>query len=280
MVVNMKNLRIITLCLCLSLSFVVDVHANALVEAARKGDLAAVKDFLDNRGYEIDTTDDKGNNALMQAVRTRNMHVVNFLLSRGININAKNKYGTTALGFAAQGAMYDTNYNPAQVVRILIEKGADINAVNKNGETILQEICSVKFINTASVRLLLEHGAKVNVKNNLGQTPLGYAVMWGNARLARLLVEYGADVDVKGTNGYTPLLSALSRFADLETAPEGTFMGNSNLSSEDNTKMAELFLEKGADVNAKSDDGQTPLSLAQKSKNAVMIQLVKRYGAK
>ena len=59
--------------------------------------------------------------ALMAAAKNPNPGVVKVLLENGANIYARNKYGMTALMYAANG-----NSNP-EVMKVLVEDGADLN---------------------------------------------------------------------------------------------------------------------------------------------------------
>ena len=58
---------------------------------------------------------------LLEAARIGNRARVAAVLESGVNVNAANKYGVTALGLAAERGHLDT-------VRLLVERGADVNA--------------------------------------------------------------------------------------------------------------------------------------------------------
>jgi ankyrin repeat protein len=47
--------------------------------------------------------------------------IVQLLLEKGADVNAKNKYGRTAL-------IYATERGYTEIVQLLLEKGADVNA--------------------------------------------------------------------------------------------------------------------------------------------------------
>src|SRR5262249_23190865 len=72
-------------------------------------------------------------------------------LSRGVDVNARNEYGTTALMRAAcQGH--------AAVVRSLLEHRADPNIARNDKFTALA--LAAFFGHTETVRILIEHGAR------------------------------------------------------------------------------------------------------------------------
>ena len=61
--------------------------------------------------------------ALLDAARTGDRAKVVALLDSGVSANATNKYGVSALGFAAERGHFD-------IVRLLVERGADVNVVD------------------------------------------------------------------------------------------------------------------------------------------------------
>ena len=61
--------------------------------------------------------------ALLDAARTGDRAKVVALLDSGVSANTTNKYGVSALGFAAERGHFD-------IVRLLVERGADVNVVD------------------------------------------------------------------------------------------------------------------------------------------------------
>ena len=71
-----------------------------------------------------------GQTALQIASCYAGKEIVELLISRGININEKDKNGETALHIAVQ-------YNRKEIAEFLISHGININEKDKNGETCL-----------------------------------------------------------------------------------------------------------------------------------------------
>jgi outer membrane protein assembly factor BamB len=89
----------------------------ALWEAAGRGDLAAVRKLLDE-GTPVDARTRYGATALSFACDKGQLEVVTLLLERGADPNAKDRfYGATPLAWAAQ-------HGAVEVARLLVEKGA------------------------------------------------------------------------------------------------------------------------------------------------------------
>ncbi len=78
----------------------------------------------------------------------------------------------------------------------MIRYGIDVNAANKNGQTALMGACLLEFNENESVMLaLLENGARTNVSDGAGNTPLIYAAQNQNKldakQITDLLFDFG-----------------------------------------------------------------------------------------
>ena len=129
--------------------------------------------------------------------------IINILLEKGADINAKDNYGRTPLMHAIQYGCSE------EVIKILLEKGADINAKDNYGWTPLmyaiQYGCSEEVI-----KILLEKGADINAKDNYGWTPLMHAIheceCECSKEVIKILLEKGADINAKDNYDCTPLM--------------------------------------------------------------------------
>jgi ankyrin repeat protein len=85
--------------------------------AARKGDAAAVRAFLD-KGFDVNAKTRYGATALSYACDKGHVEVVKLLIERGANVNVKDTfYGEVPLGWAL-------SHGHAQVLKLLLDKGA------------------------------------------------------------------------------------------------------------------------------------------------------------
>lgn len=108
-----------------------------LFEAVRKGDAAAVTALLD-KGADVNAKYRYGTTALFKAAERGNAEVTKVLLDRGVDVNVKDTfYHTNAMSWALQNDHYD-------VVRLLLQKGAEgaddvlMNGVQQNKEEIVK----------------------------------------------------------------------------------------------------------------------------------------------
>jgi hypothetical protein len=122
---------------------------------------------------------------LVKAALGGNEKAVRMLLDDGVDIDAGDADGQTALHWAA------SNGHEA-VVRLLLEKGADLTAKDILGWTALH--VAARSGHEAVVRLLLENGADIATESESGWTALHLAASNGHEAVVRLLLEKGADV--------------------------------------------------------------------------------------
>jgi len=170
-----------------------------------------------------------------------------------------------------EAASYDGSQ---QEFASLLKQGARVNAINKDGETALNNAVLAFFTTNGemNLRYLLGQGANPNIESKgfycfrcpslhvatiIASQYLKYTrgVKEGIILLESLL-NYGAYVSGRNAVGMTPLHFAAKY---------------------NNIYAAKLFLEKGALVMPKDNQGKTPLDYAESTE---MIKLLKEHGAK
>jgi len=115
----------------------------ALFAAARKGDVAAVKALLD-KGVDVNAKTRYGATALSYACDRGNIELVTLLIERGADVNTKDTfYGATPITWAS-------NNGHTEVVKLLLDKGA------KGVDGVLMD--AVESKNAAMVKVALDKG--------------------------------------------------------------------------------------------------------------------------
>lgn len=157
------------------------------------------------------------------------------LVKAGSKLEYPDASGHTALHEAAFNGRTNT-------VAMLLEEGAALDATTADGVTALHLAAASGEQEVAE--LLLDRGLSVNTQGqNHGDTPLHRAVGNGKLKMAELLMQRGAAIQ-GDKYGYTPLHTAAST---------------------GNLAAVQLMLANGADIDAKNEEGKTPLMLVRKA---------------
>jgi ankyrin repeat protein len=188
--------------------------------AIRVNDLARVESLLQNAGG-VNTADDRGITPLMYAAAAGSTEMMQLLIDKGADVNAKNAFGSTALIWSAADI---------RKVRILVAHGADVNTASRSGRTALH-VAALSDPSAPTVRLLISKGANIKTVDNSKQTALFAAASGNDTETIRLLIDAGLDVNAADAVGQTPLMNAAS---------------NQNLAA------VKMLLAQGANVNAVS----------------------------
>ncbi len=94
-------------------------------------------------------------------------------------------------------------YGATKITFHLIKEGANVNYIDKVSNTPLLWAVIMQDVKVA--KLLIEAGANVNQKDCLGRTPLYDVLGTGDVRLAKLFIEKGTDINSKDKNNRTVL---------------------------------------------------------------------------
>lgn len=137
----------------------------------------------------------KKENELMIASQNGQRDVAKFFIDMGVDVNAKDKNGWTALMHAISSKMYHSG-DHIGVINLLIASHADLNLKSNNGYTALM-LASIYGEKEVVVELL-NGGANVNVKNNEGNTALMCALSREHFEIVKLLEDAGAKYFFEG----------------------------------------------------------------------------------
>lgn len=113
------------------------------------------------------------------------------LIDQGINVNARDEVGKTALHWVAMAKQ--------EVVSALLVAGADVNAKDKWDRTPLHFVGATGSIE--NIQLLLDAGAGVNAKTANDWTPIHGAAKFGEADNVLVLLDAGADPSARTEMG-------------------------------------------------------------------------------
>ena len=246
----------------------------ALLKVVANGDSGRVQSLL-HEGADVNYKNQGGETALMIAAQQdHGGSIVSLLTGLGADVHAIGPDGNTALHYAAD--TYD-----AEKLAPLLEKGAAPNARDNHGNTALIRAAGSRRSyfeeRMPTMHLLMERGAEPKLANAKGVTALMLAAAEGNSGLL-LMLEKDVAVNARDASGDTALHYAARNFVRAEPRmaarammEKGAQAGVSNklgitqlmlASTQYQADGAELLIEKGADVNAQSNDGRTALLFA------------------
>ncbi|MGA3070514.1 MAG: ankyrin repeat domain-containing protein [Terracidiphilus sp.] len=137
-------LGILVVLACVVASTRANAQGDDLINAAKSGDLPRVTTLLAS-GINVDAKSSKGATALFVASYYGHLDVVQALLAKGADVNARSN-GATALYIASQEGQLE-------VVQALLAKGADVTAKLSDGRTALD---AAKGGGHVEVRAILE----------------------------------------------------------------------------------------------------------------------------
>lgn len=209
-----------------------------------------VEAFL-KTGININRTESQDYNKytmLHRAVRQDNFAVAEYLIEKGAAVNKTSEDGETAIHFCQSIEMFD----------LLMNNSADVNTQTIDKTNILHSY-AINGLLEPIRRVVYDGLVDVNSKDRSGGTPLLYAVQFGQVEVVEYLLESGAK-QLFGWQVY-PIHYACE-YGNLE--------------------IAKLLVKYGADVNAKTGSGSTPLYYAKLdlTKNTELIEFLIENGAK
>lgn len=143
---------------------------------------------------------DPGLRALAEAAQHGNVKKIDALISKGVDVNGKGRFGETPLYAAFQ-------VRNKKGFKALLEHGANPNFIDDNGQTLMNDIAG--YSSTYFMRLALEHGANPNlIEPKTGETPLIAATSPYGKQNVPLLIKAGANLNYQDPDGDTALMSA------------------------------------------------------------------------
>uniref|UniRef100_A0A8C2AJM9 Ankyrin-1 n=1 Tax=Cyprinus carpio TaxID=7962 RepID=A0A8C2AJM9_CYPCA len=255
--------------------------STSFLRAARSGNLEKALDHIKN-GIDINIANQNGLNGLHLASKEGHVKMVLELLHNGIDLETTTKKGNTALHIAALAGQ-------EKVIAELVNYGANVNAQSQKGFSPLYMAAQENHLEV--VKYLLEHGASQSLPTEDGFTPLAVALQQGHENVVALLINYGTKGKVR-----LPALHIAARNDDTRTAavllqndpnPDVlskvcVFTGFTPLhiaAHYENLSVAQLLLNRGANVNFTPKNGITPLHIASRRGNVIMVRLLLDRGA-
>ena len=249
-------------------------HAQ-LIQAAGKGNESKVRELITDVSPLEQIFNDAVRIAFQRVVGRGHEALTRLMLESGAAVNVVLEGEVPPLHRAAE-------LGRDKIVRTLLEFGAFVDMRDKNMRTAI--FPAAQKNHGMTLKLLLDAGAGVNVQDEDGQNLMLYLAAetseklqkWGN-QIIEMLLNTAIDLEVKDKDGRTALLWAVAtgkealakllltarkqNIADIQaTNNRGKTALHLAIESKTNRAgLVRLLLDEGADVNAQSDGGWTPL---------------------
>jgi ankyrin repeat protein len=265
--------------------------------AAEVGNAEIIKLLLEG-GADPDSPNPDGQTALLAVARTGNVAAAELLVKHGAKVDARERWGgQTAL-------MWASARRHPQMMQFLISKGADVNAgsidrdyqrhvtaegrpksLDSGGFTPLSYAARENCL--ACVKVLLDNGADMNLPDPDGVSPLLVSIMNSNWDLAKQLIVAGADVNQWDIYGEAPLFTAVGQRNQL-SGGKGSI---DPLNETTGLTIVRMLLDRGANPNmqlffrpanvrgATNTRGSTPLIRAVTNADMEVMKLLLEKGA-
>ena len=183
-----------------------------LIEAAKVGDLSAIRQVLELREDAVHLRNSHHNTALRSAVSAGQLEAAEFLVAHGADIHQVNHGGSSLMEVAVYSG------HPA-TVRWLGRGGFEIGILELSAIGDLDGVLGV----------LESEPKSLDQRDRRGLTALHHAARCGHVKLVEQLVERGADLEAANRHGHVPLSVAVE---------------------ESQVEAVKCLLKKGANPNA------------------------------
>lgn len=242
-----------------------DRDDNTLLHRAAMAGRIEILQLLLTKPFDVNARDNHGRTPLAKAA---NRAVAELLLASGAQMHTSEPYcAFPALHWAA-GRGADT------VVQTLLDHGAKVDDRDRcHHNTALHDASKAGMIGAATI--LLDSRADANARNTHGDTPLVMASRKrspASLELAGLLVARGGDVNIPGSGSPSEVVGNDAEMADFRPLHHAALNGD--------LALAKLLVDNRADVNAASTNGYAPLHLAMAGGHLEVARLLLDRGAR
>ncbi|MEK3889775.1 ankyrin repeat domain-containing protein [Bacillus sp. FSL K6-3431] len=243
----------------LAKSFQVTPGGSKLANLIKKGQKEIILHELDECPESVHAGDEHGNSPLHWAVLTRQIWLIDDLLQRGANIQAKRADGATPVHLSIHGDYWFRSNRDLSKQALRNEWFLAGYLIARGAEYDIWIAAAVG--DSDHVESLLQSDPTLsNMKNSVCRRPLGYAARNGHTETVKLLLNWDADPNAEERDA--------SRGSALWNAAAGNY-----------EECAKLLLEHGADPNSIVEAGSNPLFIAMSNGHTSLVNLLYTYGA-
>ncbi|HEV2700383.1 MAG TPA: ankyrin repeat domain-containing protein [Steroidobacteraceae bacterium] len=277
-----------------------DYGVDAMQLAADESNTELLRLLL-KAGANPNSVNPEGETVLHLVARSGNLDAAKLLVNAGAQVDARERFG------GQTPLMWATARRHPDLVQFLASKGADVNARSAARDylRVVTAESRAKHLDWGGftplmyaarencrecVPILLKYHADMSVPDPGGMPPLSIALMNGTWDIAKALIEAGADVNQWDVYGQGPLNVAI---ANLNVRGNGNPLDRDTPDRTTPREVVKLLLEHGADPNqqlyyhaaarnilgADTGRGTTPFLTACASGDIEIVKLLLVHGA-
>lgn len=260
----------------------------ALMVASYWGRLSIAKALIDGKA-KLNITNKKGDSALKNAAYNKHYNIAEALIKAKANLNVKIDNENILL-YLSKNAY---NYDYSGSIRNMITEGIDVNAKDENGNTALMNIAYAKDDKNQlkKIRAVISGRANVNIQNKEGLTALMLVASDGNESSVRAIISAKPNLDAEDRNGNTALIYAIQNNNVAGAKAIIRAKPNFNKQNKDGNTALMLASENGleelvrslisarANLNIQNNEGDTALLLSVYNKKSNVVKILIDAGA-
>jgi ankyrin repeat protein len=258
-------------------------------DKGRYSDPEVMLQCLIDAGANIEACEKDGKTPLLMAAslvgeNTRLLKIMKLLLKNGADFDASVwidddffYFTAVLMDFLKWGTKGDLKRDMLEEVVCEIRRVTRPNATDAaRDETNLDLMIAAFWGSAADLASIVSCGGKVDARSAQGYTPLMFSSIWGNREALEFFIDRGANLEAKicqGKFAAETALTLVTRMSDLSTI-RAIVNADANIENTDSQGRAPLiismdfgcepqivrfFLDAGADVNTRDQEGRTAL---------------------
>lgn len=238
-----------------------DLPLISSVISSQKNSLEISK-LLISAGADVNKQDKSLNSPIAEASRI-SPDITELLISKGANVNIKDMFDNTPLHRAVIA-------NAAAVIKLLLDAGADISVQNYQGITPLIQMMGTD--NPDILKLFIDKGINLNAPTGKeGLLPIEYAMRMESKKILEPMLN-AIDINILNAKGSNILETAIimDNKLTIEYILSHGFDINAPINKHGDRaihvacqlykpELLKQLISRGADVNIRNTDGNTPL---------------------